>query len=83
MKTVKRSKWRVPTSTNCKGRATKKARIRLRWSLRRVCARVMNSRSARNERMPKVMVAPTGPEIQASQKTVAPSHSARSSRVSC
>jgi hypothetical protein len=54
--------------------------IRLRWSPRRVCTSVMNSRSARNEMAPKVSVAPSGPETQASQNTMLPSHSARRSR---
>jgi hypothetical protein len=58
----------------------KKARISVRWSLRRVCCSVMNSRSARNENRPKKIVEPIGPEIQASQNSVVPIHTARRSR---
>ena len=81
MKTVKRSKCSVPTSTYCSGSTMKKARIRLRWSLRRVWASVMNSRSARKEKTPNSSVATAGPAIQASQNTAAPIHTARRSRL--
>src|SRR4029077_2301771 len=40
----------------------------------------MNSRSARNETMPNNKVAPTAPDIQASQNNTAPNHTARRSR---
>jgi hypothetical protein len=59
----------------------KNARISVRWSLRRVCCSVMNSRSARNENRPKKIVEPTGPESQASQNSTVPTHSARKSRM--
>src|SRR6188768_2582689 len=80
MKTENRSKWRVATMAYCTGSTKKKARIRLRWSLRRVCCRVMNSRSARKEKRPKNRVAPIGPEIQASQNRMVPTQTARRSR---
>ncbi len=80
MNTVKRSNQRPPTIAYCKGSTAKNASSRLRWSLRRVCIRVTNSRSARNETTPKSSVAPTAPDTHASQNTEAPTHSALSSR---
>ena len=50
----------------------KKARIRVRWSLRRVYCSVMNSRSARNENTPNSSVEPNGPDSHDSQNTTVP-----------
>ena len=81
MNTVNRSKKRPPAIRYCIGSTTKKASNRLRWSPRRVWARVMNSRSAKKLRdSPKARVAPMGPDNQATQKTMAPTHRARRSR---
>ena len=76
MKTEKRSNARLPTSAYCSGSTAKKASSRLRWSLRRVCIKVTNSRKARKENTPNSSVAPNGPETQASQNTMALIHTA-------
>ena len=69
MNTVNRSKCRVATSQNWIGSTTKKARIRLRWSPRRVGDRVMNSRSAKNAISANSRVATVSPAAQAIQNT--------------
>ncbi len=80
MNTVNRLNQRPPAITYCSGSTTKKASSRLRWSARRVCIRVMNSRSAKNDTVAKASVAPTGPLIHAPQNSSAPAHSAPRSR---
>jgi hypothetical protein len=69
MNTVKRSKRAVATSQNWIGSTTKNARIRLRWSPRRVGESVMNSRSAKNEISANSTVATVSPSAQPIQKT--------------
>ena len=69
MKTVKALMRRMPTSTYCSGRITKKASSRARWSARRVWVSVTNSRSAKNETKPNSSVEPSGPEAQAIQNS--------------
>ena len=80
MKTVNALNSRVPTSTYCIGRTTKKASSRLRWSARRVWVSVTNSRRAKNETKPNSSVETSGPDAQATQNSSAPNQSARSSR---
>src|SRR4051794_12617968 len=79
MNTVNALSRLLPTSTYCSGRITKKASRRARWSARRVCVRVTNSRSAKNETKPNSSVEPSGPDAQDTQNRSAPSQSARSS----
>ncbi len=68
MNTVNRSKRAVATSQNWIGSTTKKARIRLRWSPRRVGESVMNSRSAKKEISANSTVATVSPSAQPIQK---------------
>ena len=80
MNTVKRSKCSVATMPYCSGSTTKKASSRLRWSPRRVCVSVTNSRSATKESTPNSSVETKAPDAQATQNSTAPSQTARRSR---
>ena len=79
MNTVKRSKRAVATSQNWIGSTTKKARIRLRWSPRRVGDSVMNSRSAKKEISANSTVATVSPSAQPIQKITTMNQVVRSS----
>jgi hypothetical protein len=74
MNTVNRSKCALLPSQNCTGSTTKKASTRLRWSLRRVGDRLMNSRSAMNATKANSTAATRGPSAQPIQNTLTMSH---------